>query len=55
VPIPVCIGDSTQQQHWSQELRVGSLTAGAGVRVQTDTIVRFTNHAEHQNIVSPAP
>lgn len=55
VPTPVCTEDSTQQQHWSQEFRVGSLTSGSGVRVQTDTLVRFTNHAEHQNIVSPAP
>ncbi|HXE91720.1 MAG TPA: hypothetical protein VNK82_12245 [Terriglobales bacterium] len=54
-PTPVCVGDSTKQQHWGQEFRVGSLTPGLGVRVQTNTFVRFTNHAEHQAIVSPAP
>ncbi len=54
-PTPVCSGNSTKQQHWSQELRVGSLTSGTGVRVQTDTLVRFADHAEHQTVVSPAP
>ena len=54
-PTPVCVGDSTQQQHWAQEFWVGSATPGVGVRVQTDNLVRFTNHAEHQNIVSPTP
>jgi hypothetical protein len=55
VPAPVCVGDSTKQQHWGQQFRVGSLTPGVGVPVQTDNIVRFTNHAEHQNVVSPIP
>jgi hypothetical protein len=52
-PLPVCVGDSTQQEHWGQEFGVGTQTPGGGVRVQTDRIVRFTNHAEHQNILSP--
>jgi hypothetical protein len=51
-PTPVCVGDSSQQQHWGQEFRIGSLTPpGVGVRVQTNTFVRFTNHGEHQNRV----
>ena len=54
-PTPVCAGNGTQQQHWGQEFRVGSMTVGLGVRVQTDAIVRFTDHAEHQNKVSPVP
>ncbi len=54
-PMPVCVGDSTQQQHWGQQFRIGSPGVGFGVRVQTDNIVRFMNHAEHQNVVSPVP
>ena len=55
VPIPVCVGDATAVQHWGQEWRIGSLSIGAGRRVQIDTFQKFRNHAEHQPIVSPAP
>lgn len=41
--------------HWGQEWYVGSLFTGAGVRVQTDTLQRYRDHARHENIVSPAP
>jgi hypothetical protein len=54
-PVPSCTGPSTAVQHWGQEFRVGSTTIGVGKRVQTNTLKKFLNHAEHQQIVSPAP
>lgn len=42
-------------QHWGQEWRVGTCAIGSGPRVQTDTIQKYTDHAAHTNIVSPAP
>ena len=41
--------------HWGQEIRVGTCTAGAGPRVQTDTLQKYTDHAAHTGITSPAP
>ena len=41
--------------HWGQEIRVGTCTAGAGPRVQTDTLQKYTDHAAHTGIISPAP
>lgn len=55
VPPVACPGVAQQVQHWGQEWRIGSTAIGVGSRVQTDMIVRFTNHAEEQNIVTPAP
>jgi hypothetical protein len=46
---------NTPVQHWPQEWRVGSTVIGVGVRVQTDTIQKYTDHASVQNRVSPAP
>ena len=55
-PAPVCVGDSTKQEHYNQEFWVGNnVTVGSGVRVQTNQQARYTNHGEHQNVVSPAP
>ncbi len=57
VPVPTFQSPlgSTKVQHWGQEWRVGSSTSGLGARVQTDTIQKYTDHAVHQSIVSPAP
>ena len=41
--------------HAFQEWRAGSLTPGQGFRMQTDTLQRYTDHATHEQIVSPAP
>ena len=46
---------NTAVQHWLQEWRVGSTSPGVGLRVQTDTLQKYTDHASHQNRVSPAP
>lgn len=42
-------------QHWGQEWRVGTCMIGSGPRVQTDTLQKYTDHAAHTGIVSPAP
>ena len=56
VPTPSCQGTSTTTvEHWGQEWWIGSLTTGSGVRVQTDTLQKYLDHALHLNIVSPAP
>lgn len=44
---------TTKIDHWSQEFYIGSLTSGKGVKVQTDTIQRYQDHARHENIMSP--
>lgn len=41
--------------HVPQVWRVGSSTPGWGVPVQTDTLRRFTDQGEHQDIVTPVP
>ncbi|MEK6320393.1 MAG: hypothetical protein AABN33_01790 [Acidobacteriota bacterium] len=46
---------NTKVHHWSQDWRVGSTSIGVGVRVQTDTLQKYTDHGSHQNRVSPAP
>lgn len=40
---------------WGQEIRVGTCTIGAGPRFQTDTHQKYTDHAAHTWITSPAP
>ena len=40
---------------WGQEIRVGTSNSGAGPRVQTDTLQKYTDHAAHTGITSPAP
>jgi hypothetical protein len=42
-------------QHWGQEWRLGTCMIGSGPRVQTDTIQKYTDHAAHTGITSPAP
>jgi hypothetical protein len=54
-PPTACPSAGQAVDHWGQEWRVGTLTIGSGARVQTDTIQKYTNHAEHQHITSPAP
>jgi hypothetical protein len=41
--------------HWGQDRHMGTCTIGSGPRVQSDTIQKWTDHALHTNIVSPAP
>ena len=53
VPVPVCSGTATKVQHRNQSWYVGSLTIGVGVLVQTDVLYRYTQHGEHDSIVSP--
>jgi hypothetical protein len=55
VPAASCTGDAVAVQHWGQEWRVGSTTSGSGRRVQTNTLQKYTQHAEHTNPTSPAP
>jgi hypothetical protein len=42
-------------EHWGQEIRIGTCQIGSGPRVQTDTIQKYTDHAAHTAITSPAP
>lgn len=46
---------TTKVDHATQEWRMGSTTVGQGVKVQTNTLQRFTDHGTHTNIVSPSP
>jgi hypothetical protein len=41
--------------HWGQDWHVGTCVNGSGPRVQSDTIQKWTDHALHTNITSPAP
>jgi hypothetical protein len=53
-PRPTCDPSSTTAvQHWGQAWQIGSLTIGAGKRVQTDTIQKYLGRASHTSIVSP--
>ena len=56
-PIPVY---NTSQNgaavfHIGQEWRIGTCASGSGPRVQTDTLQKYTDHAAHTGITSPAP
>ncbi|OLC99110.1 MAG: hypothetical protein AUH86_03160 [Acidobacteria bacterium 13_1_40CM_4_58_4] len=55
VPQPECGGTNYAIDHWGQEWRIGSQVSGYGRRIQTDTLARYNNHAEHQDVVSPNP
>jgi hypothetical protein len=55
IPTAVCSGSGVKVQHWGQDWYVGSLTLAAGVRVQSDVIQKYIDHALHQSIVSPSP
>lgn len=55
-PTPTCnTGTSPKVEHWGQEWWFGSLMPGVGVRVQTDTLQKYKDYADHESIVSPAP
>jgi len=54
-PTPIGPGTGTAVYHWGQDWYVGSTTPGSGRRVQSDTLQKYTAHAEHQNIVTPSP
>jgi hypothetical protein len=41
--------------HWGQDWHIGTCTNGSGPRAQSDVIQKWTDHALHTNIVSPAP
>jgi hypothetical protein len=55
VPTAGCNEPHAAVQHWGQEWRVGSTTHGMGKRVQTDTLQKYTEKADHTVITSPAP
>jgi hypothetical protein len=40
---------------WGDEIRIGTCTIGAGPRVQTNTLQKYTDHAAHTGITTPAP
>ncbi len=46
---------TTKVHHWGQDLFVGSTTAGAGRRVQSQIQQKYTDHADHENVVTPNP
>jgi hypothetical protein len=54
-PVPNCNPTGIQVQHRGQQWTVGNTLAGRGTPVQNDSLTRFTNHAEHQAVVSPIP
>lgn len=41
-------------QHWQQEWYIGSLTPGKGTKVQTNTLQKYQDHADHENVTSPS-
>jgi len=55
-PTPVCDPNNLNSQavyHWGQAWQVGSLTIGAGKRVQTNVLQKYVGRALHTNIVQP--
>jgi len=54
-PPTACPSAGQAVDHWGQAWYIGSLIAGSGARVQTDTIQKYTNDAQVQGIASPAP
>jgi hypothetical protein len=56
VPLPQNPGpDFTPVHHVLQTWFVGSQTPGYGAKVQTNTLRRYTDQAEHENITTPVP
>jgi hypothetical protein len=55
IPLPGCAGNNTKVQHWGQGWWIGSLTIGAGRRVQSNTLQKYRDYAAHEGIVSPVP
>ena len=46
---------TTKVYHWGQDWYIGSTSPGSGRRVQSNTLQKYTDHATHENIVSPNP
>lgn len=44
---------NTAVEHWGQAWFVGSNQPGQGVRVQTNTLQKYRDHARHTGVVSP--
>ena len=58
-PVPTPVYNTHQNgpavQHWGQDWRVGTCQIGYGPRVQKDTLQKYTDHAAHTAITTPAP
>src|SRR5205085_1837647 len=54
-PSPVCVGPGQAVHDAPQSWRVGSGTVGSGRRVQTNTLEKYANTAQHTGITTPAP
>src|SRR5258708_1423156 len=57
IPTPVynVNQNGTAVQHWGQEWRIGTCTTGAGPRVETNTLQKYTDHAAYTGVTTPAP
>lgn len=44
---------SVKVQHWTQQWWVGSSTPGRGTKVQTNTLQKYQDHADHESVTSP--
>ena len=53
-PTPVCSGNDTQVEHFTQEWRIGGLAQGTGVRVSVEQLTRYADKANYVNLVSPS-
>lgn len=53
-PTPVCTGNDTQVEHWTQEWRIGGLSQGTGVRVSVEQFTRYADKANYLNLISPS-
>jgi hypothetical protein len=53
-PTPVCTGNDTQVEHWTQEWRIGGLAQGTGVRVSVEQFTRYADKANYLNLISPS-
>jgi hypothetical protein len=53
-PLPIQFPPSTNKVDSDfQQWYAGTTTVGSGLLVQTDTLVRYIDHGEHQTVVSP--
>jgi hypothetical protein len=53
VPTVNCSGPHTAVLHWGQQLRFGTTTSNVGQLVQSDTLQKYLNGANHISVVSP--
>lgn len=56
IPMPINPGRPVGNMkviHWSGAWYVGSKTPGEGVKVQTNTWQKYTDHTRHEDVVSP--